>query len=504
MNRSDHQKRYHADGLKHIGKKITVCAVGAIFAIGALFAAVGCNSGHTTGPNHSANTNPTPTPEPDPGPAPEPAPSSITFDEFLADHNYEARMFVSNYVEPNVIKGNVLGKECYISANEDDELDEVDFVSIYKVDDTKRAIEIATVTLSSPIDLDEIVDGTASVSGAALDVKKTTAFEFDAKENYFNGELSNSLYNAAKASSEKLKLFVEVESPISNARFFDIFTKNEEKISIVELGAVSYSNTTDERFMNNLADPNKFYGYNTLISYPLKGVNIYSENYQLEVFENSGTDDPNTDDGKQIADAELIDSLTQNCADGIIKKALAGINITKSNISNEKWYISTNSENKVTSAEYTFNYQRDKISAMFVVGSANFNAPVSRVDLKNGKLGNVTYKTEYSLNYNSSIQETRKDLTNAILNACADELTEGSTRILVDNGTTVDNRLASEAHRFSVVEITDKGIQQINVVTKETIGDERYILNFSDESKFYISGKQIYLIGGEKLTEIDT
>lgn len=500
MNRSDHQKRYHADGLKHIGKKITVCAVGAIFAIGALFAAVGCNSGHTTGPNHSANTNHTPTPEPDP----EPAPSSITFDEFLADHNYEARMFVSNYVEPNVIKGNVLGKECYISANEDDELDEVDFVSVYKVDDTKRAIEIATVTLSSPIDLDEIVDGTASVSGAALDVKKTTAFEFDAKENYFNGELSNSLYNAAKASSEKLKLFVEVESPISNARFFDIFTKNEEKISIVELGAVSYSNTTDERFMNNLADPNKFYGYNTLISYPLKGVNIYSENYQLEVFENSGTDDPNTDDGKQITDAELIDSLTQNCADTSIKKALAGINIDKKNISNEKWYVTFDNDNKIIGAEYTFWYRRSNTDAMFVVCSVTFAAPISRVDLKNGKLGNVTYKTEYSLNYNSSIQETRKDLTNAILNACADELTEGSIRILVDDGTTVDNRLASEAHRFSVVEITDKGIQQINVVTKETIGDERYILNFSDESKFYISGKQIYLIGGEKLTEIDT
>lgn len=397
--------------------------------------------------------------------------NSISFNEFLQNHKDKAVDFVSSHIAPRTVDSKeVLGRDWYVCANEADELSEVVLVYVYTTDDTKRTIEIANVEFATPIDLDDIVNGTVDTASITLEINKTTAFEFDAKENYLKPELSTTLYNVANVSSEELKLFIEIDSPVRNARFFDIYTANENGIEIIELGT-RVENSSDETVIKNLNDSNRFYGYETVSSYTFNGVNILNESYTLEKFEGEieepDPEKPGPGEEVTITDAEIQQALNEKCADGVINKSIIGITVNKGNISNANWYISTNTENKITRAEYSFVYNRSETSAMYIIGSATFSSPISREDLKNGNIGNVTYKSEYTLNYNPAVQESRKNLTNAIFEALGVGDT-GAERIYVSVTTFLGDVIMGngEYYGYKVAEISKSGVKEYMLITR--------------------------------------
>ena len=184
-----------------IGKKVSAGVVGLGLVVGTVFGFVGCTN------------NPTPTP---PGPGPTPPPivvvDEMKFDEFIAEHLEDAKGFINEFVRPEVVEEKEVKSETWsIGANsENTKIDKVSILYTYNVNETDRAVELANVSID-PVSINKIVDGEVSKSDVKLTVDRKTVFEFDAKDNYDNQEITNALYASENKTSD-LKLISEAEA----------------------------------------------------------------------------------------------------------------------------------------------------------------------------------------------------------------------------------------------------------------------------------------------------
>lgn len=419
----------------------------------------------------------------------------LTFAEFIENFKAEAQAFVSSYIEPNVIKDKtVLSREYYVNTNSTGALDTVNIIYTYKTSDIERAVEIAHVTFE-PISLEDFVTDNFYLSESDLNIESTTVFEFDAKDNYNRQSLANALYSTAGKGSSVVKLFTETTSSVRGYKFFNIFTQEGNVKNIVTV-VVKADDGTDETLITNLANPNKYEVVKTVTSYEVGGVNVLTQEYELEDFDDGST--PQLPGDEPITDAQVKEALDQNCVDGIINQVHIGVKLNKENISNANWYVTTNEDGTITRADYTFNYRETSTSSYYIIGSVEFSSGVSKQDLINGNFSNATYKSEYTLNYNPAIQEARSELTEAILKTCLGELTYGSTRIIVDNGARVDNKLHSTAREFTVAEITVYGVQEYVITIQSATSDNGYIQNLIN-GNYYINSDKSYEITGIRL-----
>ena len=204
-------------------------------------------------------------------------------------------------------------------------------------------------------------------------------------------------------------------------------------------------------------------------------------------------------DETQITDAELIAALEENCKDDLLKAVHIGVPLRSEIVDEESWYVTTDSQSQITKVEYAFFYRETSTSNYYIVCSATFVSPVRKKDICNNEIGNVTYNSEYTLNYNPSIQETRSVLAEAILKTClGGEFTTTSIRIIIDHGYILDGIL-KDSNTFTVAELTATRVQQYVIVIKETSNDAGYISNLQDASKYRISSQKSYEITGTKL-----
>lgn len=207
-------------------------------------------------------------------------------------------------------------------------------------------------------------------------------------------------------------------------------------------------------------------------------------------------------DETQISDAELIAALEENYKEGIVSRALYGITINMSNVSTKGWYIITDNDGKITKVEYAFVYSGTATSHYLMISSIEFDTSIDKKDIVNGDVSAI-YKNynavDYSINYNPTIQETRGELTEALLKTCiGGELTEGSIRILVDKGGITDNTLGT-VRNFIAAEITENGVQEYSVLIKTASNDAGYIANLNSTSNYRIASQKSYELIGTKL-----
>ncbi len=424
----------------------------------------------------------------------------MTFDELVTSSKAQLCYFVATNIATKVCGDKqVLNESYFVSPNSDDVLGTVGVLYAYKDGDTNRIIEYAQVSIEDIIENKTIADGNATAP-TSISVNTTTVFEFDAKENYLKQKLAESLFKAAGYEDETVKLFKEVESPYDNSRIFSIFIQDGSALQVKSVG-VFKEDSKDETIIKNLTDSNKFY-VNDESEVSLKGENIFNEDYALEYFE------PDKED-VTITDKQMQEAIEQYCKDDLLNQLPTKSIIEemygsfdKSNISEEDWHVNQEN-NKITGLTYAFTYTARATSSYYIITSMNFNEPVSREDFIAGNLPKATYKQEYSLGYNPSIQAERSGLANAILTACKGApAAEGSKVILIDRGSTVDNTFGGDGQigRFTVAEINENGATEYQVKIKHSTSDEQYIQEIANGNYAQTKTAAEHNITGNKLS----
>ncbi len=425
----------------------------------------------------------------------------LTLGQLVADYNDRAESFVMDSVRPSAVENReVLSESCWISANAEYKIDKVTFVYIYKVDETARALETATATLQSPVNIADVAEG--KDVQAQVNVERTTVFEFDAKENFDKQETVKAIYTAGKSDSSPVKVIKETKTVDTNYREFHFPVQTDVGVTVRGV-TVEAGNGSEQALIENLQDKYSR-TFTTMEEYPVDGLNVYATPYE---FENTGTENPDTDpnpdpnpdpDEPTVSNSEIKALLDEKCVDGILENCFAFV-ADKANISNAIWYVKTDTNGNITGAEYSFNYRRTNTIERFTIAKVEFDTPITAQDIKDGKLSKATYSSAYSASYDVSIQDTRAALKNAICDKLFGE-NQTATRYLVDNGYKVDITLG-ESREFKVVEVSEEGAREISVRIKNSSNDAGFISNLNIETNYRTFGGKSYTVSGTKLVE---
>ena len=164
-------------------------------------------------------------------------------------------------------------------------------------------------------------------------------------------------------------------------------------------------------------------------------------------------------------------------------------------VENENYYINEK-DGKIVSVDYTFNYKQTSTSNYFIANTITFNTPITREDLKNGNISKAKFETKYIVNYNPTIQEKNKSLTNAIFTALGIEDT-GATRILVEKSKGgVGDADFGQYNSYKVVEISDNEIKEYDVTVKYS----ENIIEQIQQGNIRKDSEKSTLTEGDKLT----
>lgn len=488
-----------------IGKKVTASAVGFGLILGAAFGFAGCTD----------HNKPGPTP-PGPGPGPiDPNPPFVVVDNikmanFLTENKAIADIFIGELVRPEAISAiddDIKSEKCTLVASEDQEyLQQVNFVYTLKTGETTRAVKLATVTMNEDLTFSEIVEHYTSQSKLANDefdviknVNTQTIFEFDAKENYDRQDVADAVYAVLETSSD-IKLFNQSESPTAGYERMTYLENIDNNYTIHQFDVRNSS--TDEGLIKNLSRPNNLRDYKEVSKTSVDGTVYYDNAYELEDIKGGSEVDPPV--VETITKQQIIDALDTNFKKNAVQECFS-FTIDENSISNGKWYITTTEDGKISEAEYTFNYDRTNTNTQhFCISKVKFNTPITAKDLTEGNIINEKYSEVYRFDYAESIQAARQELTDAICEKAFE--TNGTVigRYIVDNGNaSSDPVLSGTIRMFTVIEVTDKGVQQANVNIKTSSNDAEYINKLNDENDHRVFDKVAKELSGSEVTDIE-
>ncbi len=424
---------------------------------------------------------------------------SITFEDFIDDHIGTAETFADTYVRGLLLEDReALSETWAYSANNQDEMDSISLTYTYAKDDTTRVIEVATATFAIPVDLDKIVDGSVELIETASVITRTTAFEFDAKEAYQESDVAQAIFGKV-GSQDTTKYYKELESTRNNIREFQIAEQTDDALNIYNVSIVG---TTDEEIIENLA-----YSYNYEVdqhaTYTLGDADshvVVDEVYVQEEFAPE-----NVDEIVQEFSSELKTALDANFASKVGSETnVRGFDANK--MTDIVWDIG--SGETISEIKMIYTYETSATSHKYVIAKITFANPINIRELNadniNSKIAAQvdlsTISSEYTFAYNPTIQGTRDGLANAIFeaNGMENECPEGATRYFVDNGTTLDSQL-NEAHKYTVVQITESGVEEITIIIKSSDSDEEYIEKLANSENYRISNTKSVSLNGEKL-----
>lgn len=488
-----------------IGKKVTASAVGFGLILGAVFGFAGCTD----------HNKPGPTP-PGPGPGPiDPNPPIVVVDNikmanFLTENKAIADIFIGELVRPEAISAiddDIKSEKCTLVASEDQEyLQQVNFVYTLKTGETTRAVKLATVTMNEDLTFSKIVEHYTSQSKLANDefdviknVNTQTIFEFDAKENHDRQDVADAVYAAYNKTSD-VKLFNQTESTQKDLTRLQLLEDKGNKYTVYQLDVLE--GETDDALIFNLQTPEVIFNKTTVSTHTVDGTVYYDNAYELEDIKGGSEVDPPV--VETITKQQIIDALDTNCKKSVVDHTVPSLNIDYNNVSDGRWYLTTNAEGKITQAEYAFNYKSNDTNIYFAIGKVNFASPLSAKDLKEGKLPSTNYTSIYGFEYNNTIQATRQELTDAMCEKAFETKGEVIGRYIVDNGNaSSDPVLPGTIRMFTVIEVTDKGVQQANVNIKTSSNDAEYINKLNNENDHRVFDKVAKEISGSEVTDIE-
>lgn len=488
-----------------IGKKVTASAVGFGLILGAAFGFAGCTD----------HNKPGPTP-PGPGPGPiDPNPPIVVVDNikmsnFLTENAAIADIFIGDLVRPEAISAiddDIKSEKCTLVASEDQEyLQQVNFVYTLKTGETTRAVKLATVTMNEDLTFSEIVEHYTSQSKLANDefdviknVNTQTIFEFDAKENHDKQNIADAVYAAYKTNSD-LKLFNQTESTINGYLKFTYLQTIGNSLIIHQFD-VSNAETETE-LIENMSSSEFRLNHKEVSKTSVDGTVYYDNAYELEDIKGGSEVDPPV--VETITKQQIIDALDENCKDDLITRCLLGIEHNKENISEGTWYLIKADDGSYIGAEYIFTLTNSNTDAYYTIGKVSFDN-ISAKDLADGNFQNLKYSNAYRFNYIPASQERNKELTNAICETLYN--TQGNNylaRYIVDGGDGVGDPKLGYHHKYTVIEITENGVNEIGIsIKKNHANDNEYISKLSDKNNYTTYNEKSYKMFGEEIKDIE-
>ena len=259
---------------------------------------------------------------------------------------------------------------------------------------------------------------------------------------------------------------------------------------------------TDDTLIFNLQTPEVIFNKTTVSTHTVDGTVYYNNAYELEDIKGGSEVDPPV--VETITKQQIIDALDANCKKSVIDNSFSSLNIDYNKVSDGKWYVSTNTEGKITGAEYSYNYNSSEKNVYYAVGKVEFETPVNAKDFVSGKFENETYSKVYGINYNPTIQAARQELTDAMCEKVFETNDTVIGRYIVDRGAAVsDDVLSGTVRMFTVVEVTDKGVQEAKVHIKTSSNDVEYINKLNNENDHRVFDKVAKEISGSEVTDIE-
>ncbi len=440
--------------------------------------------------NPEENENPSPTPQ-------------LTFAEFMADHSDKAVAFVETFARASIVKNSeVLSSTWGFHANSEGKLDSLSLTYTYKSNDTVRTIEVANMTFTNPIDLQKIVDGTTTENDRLNTITRETAFTFDARESYMDGNIADAVF--AKFTNEANKrYFKEVSTPSKTSRKFAVA---EETSTAIKVWYVTVEGTTDTEIIENLKSPSKY----TIVqqaTYPIGDNNsttISKEVYEDEVFPIENVSELVSEFGTAITDTLNTHYFEKSA------KAVFTRTFDKTKPLTYTWDIETGKE--IEYIKFIGTYSKSNTNDTYGISKCTFATPIKVSDLTRTNIDSVfanavsgaTFKSEYSFSYNPTVQGTRDNLVNAIFEAygMSKECPEGAKRYFVDDGSYIDSTLGSEAKGLTVAQIEKDKVKQFRISIKYGSTDEELIEKLKTSSNFRVSTQKSQTMNGEKLVAV--
>lgn len=425
---------------------------------------------------------------------------NMKFDEFIAEHINEARDFVADYIRPEVIgmDKEVRSESWSIDATADStQIDKVSILYTYDVNKTERAVELADVTLTSPVSINKIVDGEVKAQDIKLNVDRKTVFEFDAKDNYDNQAITNALYSSEGKKSD-LKLISETEASKETRAAYNYLVANGGNLETYKVEVTKDSGSASDIIYNF----ENGYTYNTTKtgSYSMNGTNIKTEAYAYEKIE---IENPGPGPGPgpivtTVTDAEILNVLNEKVALEAAKNSLpASFVVNETNVKDATWYVTKEGDN-VSSANLLFTYVRNDIDHYITLCKVDFASPLTPQNIKDGETGTPSYTRIYRANIDATIQDEHAALADAI----GDKLfgvNETATRYIIDNGRNELDPQLGDIVAFTVIELTNSGIKENSIKIVYASTDAGLINNLGDTSKYATYGEEkSYEITGNK------
>ncbi len=499
-------------------KKLSLFLLSVASAVCIIFSACG----QIETPSDGSDSTPPPSPTPE---------TSITFSEFIQNYKNKAVEYYNDNFSVITSGKQLLGKKISIGANANDELNTLTAVYTYKVDDTHRKIEKVKATLSSPVDLDKIVNGTA---GSATYTHQTeVVFAFDIKEIDENSELCEKLFATANLSSD-VKIYSEVESEYSNARDFQLLTYDSAAYTVGEISVIVDDDFSQEKLFENMQKPSKVEDYAVVKTCAFKEEGqetIISSDYDFasDSYTHTPVEPENPDQGGEGESgegggeteekiggiAELIENYNDEVYAALNENLLPtagrqiyGRRFDIDKIVEVKWDLGNS--NLISEIKLISTYKQSATSSIFNISNIELEALVKIEDFKTKNIADQIRKLFkissisqfYEFVYIIDSMQGRNELYEAIFAACGYELTEGSTRLFYDIGCATDGFGGiGEAHEFKVTEITDTGVQEFTVRIRESSDDSGYIANIEKQGNFAILNQKSLTLSGNFITQ---
>ena len=155
-----------------------------------------------------------------------------------------------------------------------------------------------------------------------------------------------------------------------------------------------------------------------------------------------------------------------------------------SNVKDVIWYVTKDGKN-ITGANLLFTYQIDANRLVPHLDNIIFNEPLTQKSIIENKTVTSTISKLYSNIIFDTIQAEHTDLTNAICDKLFGEKTNAARFIIDEGHNSVDPKLGT-ASRFTVIEVTDKGIKEQRIHISYASTDSGLITNLADSTKYYL------------------
>lgn len=480
-----------------------------VLVMGAVFAFSGCTPKEELSPNG---------PEPTPPSVSEPEDPSETdrktFENFSADAEKSAQM-VELAKSLALGGGEPLSCKIFVCGSQY-KLESVVIYATVKESGTGRALKKFVVSPRADLYFDDILGGNLPQS-EGFSLSSDIIFGFDAEQNFIKKDLANALFEAAGAGSQSVKLFNLVNDEENN-KDYQILVESEHGYTVNQI-SVSVQENSDEAVIESLANPLNY--ELTKISSETQPGGEYAykasdKNYTLEKFEESDLPPaPPVEQDTYVGTFEnLIDKHfeeMENLLNGshyenvLVKKIKRDFSnfIDESKLEGKEWIFDVDENNSINKINFFTYYNTSDVDKLLLVYSASFDIPLNLNTIKDKdfkstfeqNLSSLIYKQEYRLSFNSSIQEEKKELTDAIFEKVGVEDT-GATRYIVDKNSGLDDDLR-EMHSFQVVEINNSRIVECTVAIKDPAKNTSYIDQLDNGNYKVTSNLKEYEIGGK-------